>query len=1057
MATSRLPIDSDPVPYEIRPARIPDQTGRMGRKTRDCLLPVPQCPTSLSHLWRGSGRARYYLASKFFLWAVVLAAGHSLSPWPVAAAQTQSPQAARPRGEAYEKCKSFFSGPANDLADSEENNAFLNSCGWKFYDYHELADAGKAFTQASAMAQRRSDRPELTDALDGGANVHRLGGDFSDAERLLQQALHLATELQDKDELSKVYLSLGRLDWDQGKIDEGCDDYLPRSLRLLQELDNPLRLAIVNNNLGTCFSRRGDYSGALPYFQQSVASLQKIGEELKSAVAIDNIGGCYRLLGDFSKAIETTHQALIIRKKYKDDLMIGKSFDGLGNIYVEQGNYAEALEALQKGFELRTKAGFPFDAAESLNNIAAAYEAQGEYAQATSHLRRALTIAETLKNDDLAAEVEGHLGEAYLHEGNAAQAFTILQRALENARGADDPVLVAFAQYVLGKLYLKQGRFDSARTALQQAHDFYQSKSRIVDVGDTLVELAEVERRAGHLPESLKLATSAREIGERAGSPELEWRSLTLLGHLNSSLGHRDQAAKSFENAIGIIEAERERVAGGEENRARFFAERVTPYQERIALAISSGNKDDALYYAERSKARVLLDVIGADRVPITTAMSDDERAREAKLRVALASLNSQVLIAGQTTPPDEKRLAALKHQRDDTRLQYEDFESTLYSAHPELAVGRGTVPVLRAAEAKAMLHSRSTAIVEYAVVRNRTWAFVITGGGIHLFELPSSNSLVSRQVERFRQQLARRDLNISDAARQMYQQVFGPAGELLKDKTELVIIPDGSLWDLPFQALQSAPDRYLIEDSAISYAPSLTALREMTRPRAHGHSQPALIAFGNPTISPTVARRRKLTLMGETLSPLPEAEIQAKAVAQIYSPNSRVYVGKDAREDRWRTEAPAYRIVHLATHGVLDDRSPLYSYLVLSPSDDPKNPENGLLEAWEIMRTPLNADLVVLSACETARGRVSAGEAMIGLTWAFFVAGSPATLVTQWKVESASSTSLMTEFHRRWKGGHTGLSKTRALQLAALQMLHTSKYSHPFYWAGYILVGNGQ
>ena len=107
-------------------------------------------------------------------------------------------------------------------------------------------------------------------------------------------------------------------------------------------------------------------------------------------------------------------------------------------------------------------------------------------------------------------------------------------------------------------------------------------------------------------------------------------------------------------------------------------------------------------------------------------------------------------------------------------------------------------------------------------------------------------------------------------------------------------------------------------------------------------------------------------------------------------------------------------------------------------------------------MRMHLNADLVVLSACETAKGRVAAGEAVIGLTWAFFVAGSPATLVTQWKVESASSSVLMTDFHRHWKAGQR-VTKARALQLAAVQMLHSKNYSHPFYWAGYVLIGNGK
>lgn len=341
--------------------------------------------------------------------------------------------------------------------------------------------------------------------------------------------------------------------------------------------------------------------------------------------------------------------------------------------------------------------------------------------------------------------------------------------------------------------------------------------------------------------------------------------------------------------------------------------------------------------------------------------------------------------------------------------------------------------------------------------MQKRTWGFVITAEGVQAFKLPVGNYTLKQQVERFRLQLAARDLRISETGQQLYKNVLGPAHTFLKDKEELIIIPDGILWDLPFQALQPRPDHYLVENSAISYVPSLTALREMMKPHQQTNHQPTLLAFGNPSIGENVAPRRKLALMDEHLTPLPEAEIQVRSVGEIYSPDSRVYIGREAGEDRWKSEADQYRVLHLATHGVLDDRSPMYSYLVLAPANHPQDSEDGLLEAWEIMRMHLNADLVVLSACETARGKVSAGEAVIGLTWAFFVAGSPATLVTQWKVESASSGDLMTQFHKRWRGGRSGLSKAKSLQLAAVQMLHRRKYSHPFYWAGYILVGNGQ
>ena len=251
-----------------------------------------------------------------------------------------------------------------------------------------------------------------------------------------------------------------------------------------------------------------------------------------------------------------------------------------------------------------------------------------------------------------------------------------------------------------------------------------------------------------------------------------------------------------------------------------------------------------------------------------------------------------------------------------------------------------------------------------------------------------------------------------------------------LKDARRLIIVPDGVLWELPFQALwQSDPGRYLLESHAISYAPSITVLREMTRvkaARAAGRGDagpPRLLAFANPLLP---AQNRSVTegaARDAPLAPLPHAELEVRGLQRIYGvAASRILVGSAAREDRWKQEARDYAVLHLATHGVLDATSPMYSYLALAPSAPTAgaaspSDDDGLLQAWELMALDLRADLVVLSACETARGRVAPGEGLIGLTWALFVAGSPASVVSQWKVESASTAELMQQFHRRWRG----------------------------------------
>jgi CHAT domain-containing protein len=301
------------------------------------------------------------------------------------------------------------------------------------------------------------------------------------------------------------------------------------------------------------------------------------------------------------------------------------------------------------------------------------------------------------------------------------------------------------------------------------------------------------------------------------------------------------------------------------------------------------------------------------------------------------------------------------------------------------------------------------------------------------------------------------------EPARQLYDILLKPAERQLRGKTTLCIVPDGVLWEMPFQALQPRDAVYLLQDHAVFYAPSLSVFREMVGPlgqKSHRASESrSLLAFGNPALSERTIKSAAAIRRDATLTPLPNTEKEVKFIAQLYgSARSQVFIGSEAREDRVKQEAGNFRILHFATHGMLDDGSPLYSRLLLSQLDDVAS-EDGLLEAREIMEMDLKADLAILSACQTGRGRIGAGEGVIGMSWAFFVAGCPTTVVSQWRVDSSSTTELMMEFHRRLtshRRGAAGVSKAQALRMAALSLLRKKKYNHPFYWAGFIVVGNG-
>jgi CHAT domain-containing protein len=303
-------------------------------------------------------------------------------------------------------------------------------------------------------------------------------------------------------------------------------------------------------------------------------------------------------------------------------------------------------------------------------------------------------------------------------------------------------------------------------------------------------------------------------------------------------------------------------------------------------------------------------------------------------------------------------------------------------------------------------------------------------------------------RVRPFVDMMASRDLRVRQEASALHALLLGPGDSRVTRARRLVIVPDDALWELPFQTLRSAAGRFVVETAAVSYAPSIAALGAGPRAPPAVPATGAVLALGNPAIV-GVTGGAPGTRRPAGPAPLPRAEREAREVARIYGGDTaRAYVGAAATEHLLRQEAGRHRVLHLATHGVLDDRHPMRSHVLLArgaPADD------GQLEAWEILSLPLDADLVVLSACESGRGRVAPGEGLIGLSWALAVAGARSTIVSQWKVDSASTTALMLAFHRERR---RGASTAQALRLAAERLRATPEYRHPFYWGAFVAIG---
>jgi CHAT domain-containing protein len=346
----------------------------------------------------------------------------------------------------------------------------------------------------------------------------------------------------------------------------------------------------------------------------------------------------------------------------------------------------------------------------------------------------------------------------------------------------------------------------------------------------------------------------------------------------------------------------------------------------------------------------------------------------------------------------------------------------------------------------------------------------------LKVFSIPIASADLARRVTQFRQTLAGNSLGFREPARQLYDLLLQPAQKELEGKAVVCIVPSNQLWELPFQALMSPQERYVLQDHALSYVPSLSVLREMRMKNAHqvrtvnnasnvamvkvGATatipSPALLAIGNPSLSPGLVSRARSDDRSLSLGDLPEAEREVKDLGEIYgAQHSRILIRSAAREETIKAEAGRFPILHFATHGLLDDENPLYSRLLLASSN---GTDDGFLEAREIMKLDLHADLVVLSACQTARGTFGPGEGLIGMSWAFFIAGASTTVVSQWQVDSASTARLMVDFHRSLQAADKGapVTKAEALRRSALKLMSNPKYRHPFFWSGFVVVGNG-
>jgi CHAT domain-containing protein len=491
-----------------------------------------------------------------------------------------------------------------------------------------------------------------------------------------------------------------------------------------------------------------------------------------------------------------------------------------------------------------------------------------------------------------------------------------------------------------------------------------------------------------------------------------------------------------------------------------------------VDVAVSEGKGNEAFDYAERAKSRALTGVLRSARVWITKTMTPREREQERKFLTDVTAFGTKIQRERQRQNPNKARIDDLTEKLRKAQKDYAAFRDKLFARRPQLKTLRGEGKPLEVARAAALLTDAETALLDFVETDEAVYLFAFTKvagrarsrqpvSPLKIYTLDVDRNDLYARVTRFQEAISIRSDDAQAQARELYELLLKPAQEQIASQKHLVIAPDAVLWNLPFHALRAEDDRYLIENYAVSYAPSLTALGAIStlraRPKPGRAFSPSLLAFLNPALSPAVETRIKSILPAEKTDETPDAQKEVDELSKLYGQRRvAVLAGPDASEDRMKAEAGKYDLLHLEVRCVLNETAPLFSFLALSSNTEVK--EDGALEVREIFDLDLKSDLVVVSASELAWPNAGAMRSLTGLTWAWFVAGCPAAVVSRWHCDESYDLAL--EFHRQIKSSLASRrkeSKARAWQSAVRQALGREDRSHPYFWAGFLVLGDAR
>ena len=809
--------------------------------------------------------------------------------------------------------------------------------------------------------------------------------------------------------------------------------------------------------------------------------------------------------GKYSEAIPLAEAMLAKMEKGPPSKNLAGALNNLAQLYGEVGRDAEAEPMFKRAIAIMEKVvGLEaVDIAIELNNLAALYQRQQRYAEAEPLFKRALALSERSlpPNHPDIGRALNNLATNYEKQDRHAESEPLTRRALalyEKVAGPESPAVATLLSN-LGQIVKAEGRFDEAEPIIKRS---LMIREKVlgrdhIDVARSLNNLADLYQREQRFADAEPLFQRALAIRERTVGPDHPdtVASVNNLASLYEAEGRSADALPLVQRTMAIGHAQ-----AGTALAVLFDAEQkqLMPADKALdeALDIAQRGSQSAAASAV-SKLAVRL-AAGSDRLAELVRRDQDLASEAEKLdKAIIASVAKQGSM--RDASGGRERLAAIGAERA-------GLQKTLAVEFPDYAALSNPLP-LKAKEIQALLSS-DEAFVLFSLGEKQSFVFALTRDKVDWKGIPLGADALSKKVASFRHGLdvgkadeasGKSDLFDLVLANDLYVALFGPVESLVKDKRSLLIAPSGALTALPFHLLvtekpaAAIPDKiegyrdaaWLLKRQAVSVLPSVSSLKTLRAVARNDQAIKPMTGFGDPLFNPSAGGSEKRTasrslatmaytdfwqgvgvdrsMLSDALPQLPDTADELKAVAKDLSvAPSDIHLGSDASETTVKRLALAdYRIVYFATHGLVagDIKGVAEPSLALSIPKQPSALDDGLLTASEVAQLKLNADWVVLSACNTIAGDKPGAEALSGLARSFFYAGARALLVTHWAVDSVAATRLTTSTFDLLKA-EPGIGRAEALRRAMLAYLNDTsspRNAYPALWGPFALIGEGR